>query len=110
MNEWLKNMIEKLKGFWKSSSIIVKVVVVGIAVVVIGAVLFAVNVSGSDSTVRLFPEAVSDESVRNQILDRVAQENVQVYVSDEGVISVNDEKTARRLRTLLKVEGLAPSN
>lgn len=110
MNEWLKNMIEKAKGFWKSSSIIVKVVVVGIAVVVIGAVLFAVNVSGSDSTVRLFPEAVSDESVRNQILDRVAQENVQVYVSDEGVISVNDEKTARRLRTLLKVEGLAPSN
>ena len=110
MNEWLKNMIEKLKGFWKSSSIIVKVVVAGIAVVVIGAVLFAVNVSGSDSTVRLFPEAVSDESVRNQILDRVAQENVQVYVSDEGVISVNDEKTARRLRTLLKVEGLAPSN
>ena len=110
MNEWLKNMIEKLKGFWKSSSIIVKVVVVGIAVVVIGAVLFAVNVSGSDSTVRLFPEAVSDESVRNQILDRVAQENVQVYVSDEGVISVNDEKIARRLRTLLKVEGLAPSN
>ena len=110
MNEWFKNLIEKAKGFWKSSSVIVKVVVIGIAVVVIGAVLFAVNVSGTDSTVRLFPEAVSDETVRNQILDRVAQENVQVYVNDEGVISVNDEKTARRLRTLLKVEGLAPSN
>ncbi len=110
MNEWFKNMIEKVRNFWKNSSVIVKVVAVGIIVVVIGAIIFAVNVSGSDSTVRLFPEAVTDESVRNQILDRVAQENVPVYVNDEGVISVNDERTARRLRTLLKVEGLAPSN
>ncbi len=110
MNEWFKNMIEKLRNFWKSSSVIVKVVVAGVVLAVIGAIIFAVNVSGSDSSVRLFPQAVTDESVRNQILDRVAQENVQVYVNDEGVISVNDEKTARRLRTLLTVEGLAPSN
>lgn len=110
MNEWFKNVIEKIRNFWKSSSVIVKVVVVGIALAVVGAIIFAVNVSGSDSTVRLFPQAVTDESVRNQILDRVAQENVQVYVNDEGVISVNDEKTARRLRTLLTVEGLVPSN
>lgn len=110
MNEWFKNMIEKFQNFWKTSSVIVKVIVIGIALAVVGAVIFAVNVSGSDSTVRLFPQAVTDESVRNQILDRVAQENVQVYVNDEGVISVNDEKTARRIRTLLSVEGLAPSN
>lgn len=110
MNEWFKNMIEKFQNFWKTSSVIVKVIVIGIALAVVGAVIFAVNVSGSDSTVKLFPQAVTDESVRNQILDRVAQENVQVYVNDEGVISVNDEKTARRIRTLLSVEGLAPSN
>lgn len=110
MNEWFKNMIEKFQNFWKTSSVIVKVIVIGIALAVVGTVIFAVNVSGSDSTVRLFPQAVTDESVRNQILDRVAQENVQVYVNDEGVISVNDEKTARRIRTLLSVEGLAPSN
>lgn len=110
MNEWFKNMIEKFQNFWKISSVIVKVIVIGIALAVVGAVIFAVNVSGSDSTVKLFPQAVTDESVRNQILDRVARENVQVYVNDEGVISVNDEKTARRIRTLLSVEGLAPSN
>lgn len=110
MNEWFKNMIEKFHNFWKTSSVIVKVIVIGIALAVVGAVIFAVNVSGSDSTVKLFPQAVTDESVRNQILDRVARENVQVYVNDEGVISVNDEKTARRIRTLLSVEGLAPSN
>lgn len=110
MNEWFKNMIEKFQNFWKTSSVIIKVIVIGIALAVVGAVIFAVNVSGSDSTVKLFPQAVTDESVRNQILDRVARENVQVYVNDEGVISVNDEKTARRIRTLLSVEGLAPSN
>lgn len=110
MNEWFKNMIEKFQNFWKTSSVIVKVIVIGIALAVVGAVIFAVNVSGSDSTVKLFPQPVTDESVRNQILDRVARENVQVYVNDEGVISVNDEKTARRIRTLLSVEGLAPSN
>lgn len=110
MNEWFKNMIEKIQNFWKSSSVIVKIVVVGIALAIIGAVIFAVNVSGTDSTVKLFPQPVTDETARNQILERIAQENVQVFVNDEGVISVSDEKTARRMRTLLAVEGLSPSN
>lgn len=110
MNEWFKNVIEKAKAFWKNSSITKKLIVVGVALVLVGAIIFVVRTSGTDSTVRLFPEAVSDESVRTRILDRVSQENVQVYVTDEGIISVNDEKTARRLRTILKVEGLAPSN
>ena len=41
MNEWFKNLIEKAKGFWKSSSVIVKVVVIGIAVVVIAVAVAA---------------------------------------------------------------------
>ena len=68
MNEWFKNMIEKAKGFWKGASIIKKVIVVGIAVALIALVCVAVNVNGSDSTVRVFPQPVTDETKRDQIL------------------------------------------
>lgn len=110
MNEWFKNMIEKAKGFWKGASIIKKVIVVGIAVALIALVCVAVNVNGSDSTVRVFPQPVTDETKRDQILDRISQENIKVYVTDEGVISVEDEKTARKVRSILGTEGLLPSN
>lgn len=110
MNEWFKNVIEKVKVFWKNSSIKNKIIICGVAVLVVGVIIFTVRTSGTDTTVRLFPEAVSDETVRTRILDRVSQENVQVYVSDDGIISVNDEKTARKLRSILQMEKLAPSN
>ncbi len=110
MNEWFKNMIEKVKNFWKSSSIIVKVVVIGIVLVVIGAIIFAVNVSGSDSTVKLYSMPITDEDVRSQIVERISQENINAYVSEDGIISVDTKEEAKKMRSLLEVEGLAPSN
>lgn len=109
MNEWFKNMIEKAKGFWKGASIIKKLIVVGIAVAVAVIICVTVKVNGNDSTVKVFPEAVTDETKRNLILDRLSKENITVYES-EGVISVADEKTARQARSICLTEGLAPSN
>lgn len=110
MNEWLKKMIDKTKEFWKNSSIVKKVILIGIIVAIIGAVVVATNVSSKPTTVKLFNAAVTDETLRSQILDRISQENIEAFVSDDGYISVLDDKTARKMRSILVTEGLTPSN
>ena len=110
MNEWLKKMIDKTKEFWKNSSIVKKVILIGIIVAIIGAIVVATNVSSKPTTVRLFNAAVTDETLRSQILDRISQENIEAFVSDDGYISVLDDKTARKMRSILVTEGLTPSN
>jgi flagellar M-ring protein FliF len=110
MNEWLKKMIDKTKEFWKNSSIVKKVILIGIIVVIIGAIVVATNVSSKPTTVKLFNAAVTDETLRSQILDRISQENIEAFVSDDGYISVLDDKTARKMRSILVTEGLTPSN
>lgn len=110
MNEWLKKMIDKTKEFWKNSSIVKKVILIGIIVAIIGAIVIATNVSSKPTTVKLFNAAVTDETLRSQILDRISQENIEAFVSDDGYISVLDDKTARKMRSILVTEGLTPSN
>ena len=110
MNEWLKKMIDKTKEFWKNSSIVKKVILIGIIVAIIGAIVVATNVSSKPTTVKLFNAAVTDETLRSQILDRISQENIEAFVSDDGYISVIDDKTARKMRSILVTEGLTPSN
>ena len=110
MNEWLKKMIDKTKEFWKNSSIVKKVILIGIIVAIIGAIIVATNVSSKPTTVKLFNAAVTDETLRSQILDRISQENIEAFVSDDGYISVLDDKTARKMRSILVTEGLTPSN
>ena len=110
MNEWLKKMIDKTKEFWKNSSIVKKVILIGIIVTIIGAIVVATNVSSKPTTVKLFNAAVTDETLRSQILDRISQENIEAFVSDDGYISVLDDKTARKMRSILVTEGLTPSN
>lgn len=110
MNEWLKKMIDKTKEFWKNSSIVKKVILIGIIVAIIGAIVVATNVSSKPTTVKLFNAAVTDETLRSQILDRISQENIEAFVSDDGYISVLDDKTARKMRSILVTEGLTPSN
>lgn len=110
MNEWLKKMIEKTKEFWKNSSIVKKVILIGIIVVIVVAIIVATNVSAKPVTVKVFNAAVTDETLKTQILDRISQENIEAFVSDDGYISVLDDKTARKIRSILVTEGLTPSN
>ena len=110
MNEWLKKMTGKIQDFWKNSSVIKKVILIGVAAAVIAAVIVAARVSSAPTTVRIFNAPVTNETSRSQILDRISQENVEAYVSDDGYISVADRDTARKMRSILISEGLVPSN
>ena len=110
MNEWLKKMTGKIQDFWKNSSVVKKVILIGVVAAVIAAVIVAARVSSAPTTVRIFNAPVTNETSRSQILDRISQENVEAYVSDDGYISVADRDTARKMRSILISEGLVPSN
>ena len=110
MNEWLKKFTASLKEKWAKWSIIQKAILGGIVVAVIVALVFVGRISHAPTTVPLFNTAITDETARDNILYRLDQENVHYTVNAAGVIAVDDEKTARRMRSILVSEDLVPNN
>ena len=110
MGEWLKKMLAKAKELWGKWSGVQKGILIGIVVVVIGAIILVSNISTAPTTVQLFSTAITDAGARDRIVFRMDQEGVESTVSESGFISVKDSATARRMRSLLISEGLVPSN
>lgn len=110
MNEWLKKLFQQIKELWAKWSTVQKVILIGITAAVIAALVLVTVFSSRPTTVPLFSVPVSDQTMRDKIVYRLAQENVAVHVSDSGMLSVDDEMTARRMRSLLVREDLVPGN
>ncbi len=110
MNEWLKKVTEGAKNMWSKWKPIQKVILFGIIVIVIVVIIASVKLSAKPSTVRLFNAPVTDQTSLTQILDRLSQENVNAYTTESGYISVDDDRTARRMREILISENLVPSS
>ena len=110
MNEWLKKLFQQIKELWAKWSVVQKVILIGITAAVIAALVLVTVFSSRPTTVPLFSVPVSDQTMRDKIVYRLAQENVAVHVSDSGMLSVDDEMTARRMRSLLVREDLVPGN
>ena len=87
MNEWLQKTLTKLKELWAKWSVVQKVILFGIIAAVVVAIVATAKLSSTPSTVRLFSSPVTDPQALSQILDRVDQENVKVYTTQEGYIS-----------------------
>lgn len=110
MNEWLKKLFQQIKELWAKWSVVQKVILIGITAAVIAALVLVTLFSSRPTTVPLFSVPVSDQTMRDKIVYRLAQENVAVHVSDSGMLSVDDEMTARRMRSVLVREDLVPGN
>ncbi|MBQ6781113.1 MAG: flagellar M-ring protein FliF [Treponema sp.] len=110
MNEWLKKFTASLKERWAKWSIAQKIILIGIVVAVIAAIVVTSRVSSAPTTVPLFNTPVTNQDARDAILFRLEEENVRATVNAAGVISVPDERTARRMRSLLVREDLVPTS
>ena len=109
MNEWFKKFFATIKEKWGKWTLVQKGIAIGIVVAVIAAIVILSVVSSKPTTVYLFNSPVNDENERESILYRLDQDNVKAYVNGEGYISVENESIARRYRSKLIAEGLAPS-
>ena len=110
MNEWLKKITGQIKELWAKWSLVQKIILIGIVVVVIGALILVSGISSKPTTVPLFNVAITDEGIRDRIVYRLDQEGVEASVSDSGFITVKDNATARRMRSILVREDLVPGN
>lgn len=109
MNEWLKKVTDKLKELWAKWKPVQKALLIGIIIVVIIAIVAAAKLSSAPTTVKVFTSAVTDPDVLAKITDRIDEENIVCYVND-GIISVDDERTARKVKQILVSENLLPSS
>lgn len=110
MIEWLKKLPATFKDFWGKLKLWQKLVAAGIAVVVVVVIVVMFKTSSAPAGVPLFNTVVRDENARDQITTRLDMEGVHYTVNAEGLIIVDDKKTASKLRSILTVEGLVPGN
>ncbi len=110
MNEWLKKFTDRIKGLWGKWTLVQKLILIAVPVVAIGGIIALLSVSSSPGQVRLIDTPVTDQIQRDNIILRLNEENVHASVSADGIIYVDDEITARRMRAILIREDLLPSN
>ncbi|WP_304223823.1 flagellar basal-body MS-ring/collar protein FliF [Gracilinema caldarium] len=109
MNEWLQKFIEQIKTLWGKWTLVQRLILIGIVVAALVAIVVMVRVSATPTMVPIIDAPIKDETARDRIITRINEEGVKTSVSSTGVIMVSDEKTARRLRSILIREDLIPS-
>ncbi|MCR4823148.1 MAG: flagellar M-ring protein FliF [Treponema sp.] len=111
MNDWLKNVTAKLKGMWAQWKPIQKAIAAGILVAVIVVLVVVFKGSSKPDGVQLFRTPITDESKREEIITRLEQENIEYSFNENtGLFTVSDNRTAKKIRTLLTTEGILASS
>jgi len=109
MNEFFKKIMAKVSAMWANWSVTQKIIIAVVAVVIIGGVIVMFRVSATPVLTPVYNRPITDEGLLDRIVARLEQENVQVTVTPDNVVRVQDEQTARRMRVILVSEDLLPS-
>ena len=107
--EWLKKILAQIMGYWGKWSMPQRVILVGIVALVFVGLGVLVSVSSTPNMVPVIDAPIRDENARDRIVMRLNQEGVRPTVTPTGVIQVQDEMTARRMRGILIREDLIPA-
>ncbi|MBO4404593.1 MAG: flagellar M-ring protein FliF [Treponema sp.] len=108
MNERLKSVTSNFKGKWAAWKPLQKAIAVGIAAVLLIAVIFLVRGSSRPADVRLFNRTITNDSQIEAVANRLDSENVHYRIQD-GIFYMDTEAVARKWRPKLVAEGLVPS-
>lgn len=111
MNDWLKNTGAKLKSSWASWKPLQKAIAAGILIAVIVVLVLVFKGSSKPSGVELFRTPITDADKREEIVTRLEQENFEYTLNETtGKFMVADNRTAKKIRTLLTTEGILSSS
>ncbi|MDR2575173.1 MAG: flagellar M-ring protein FliF [Treponema sp.] len=108
MGEFLKKILGHIKNLWGKWSLFQRLLLIGIAVLLIAGIVALFGVSSKPSFVPVFSTPISDPDALDRIVRRLDEENVRSIVSSNGIVQVVDENTARRMRAILVREDLVP--
>ncbi|MDR0656289.1 MAG: flagellar M-ring protein FliF [Treponema sp.] len=107
--EFLRKLIAQIRNLWGKMAMIQKIILAGIAVAVIGGLIALFTISSAPTLVPVIDAPVRDEAAQDRIVMRINQEGVKASVSPAGIVQVNDDATAKRMRGILIREDLIPS-
>ncbi|MDR1127272.1 MAG: flagellar M-ring protein FliF [Treponema sp.] len=109
MPEWLKKFFDNIKTQWKKWSLVKKLIFAGIIIAVIAGIVALFSISSSPTMAPVIDAPIRDVDAQYRITTRINAEGVKTSVSPTSVIMVQDEQTARRMRSILIREDLIPS-
>jgi len=106
--DWFKKLIAQIGGLWGKWSMPQKIILIGIVIAIFAGIVALITVSSAPNMVSVIDAPIRDEVARDRIVMRLNQEGVRVVVSPAGVVQVDDQDTARRMRGILIREDLIP--
>ncbi len=110
MNEKLNNFKTKIGTLWGKWTKVQKAIIIGVGALALVLIFIITRWSSKPTAVPVLDMAITDTDTRDKIILRLNEENVKPTVSSDGIISVSDEQTARRMRSILIREDLIPQN
>ncbi|MDR0910578.1 MAG: flagellar M-ring protein FliF [Spirochaetaceae bacterium] len=108
MGNFFKRLTDQVKGLWGKWTRTQKIIGIGIAVVAIALIVGLVAFSGSPSMVPVIDTPIRNEADLDRIVARINEEGVRVSTSQTGIVMVQNQEIARRMRAILVSEGLVP--
>ena len=109
MNERLRALLAQLGTLWGKWSVTQKAILFSVLGVTVLAVVLIGVFSAAPSMVPLIGTPVKEENDRARIVGVLDQEGVKYKSGPDNMIYVEDQKTARRIRTILFREDLIPA-
>ena len=110
MLEWIRKLLSQIGSIWKKWSVIQKLIFTGILTGAVVGIILLFTVSSSPSMVPLLGVPITDQEQQDRIIMKLDEEGVGYNVNADGRIYVEDDRTAKRMRSLLIREDLIPQN
>ena len=108
MKEQFKKIINQAASVWGKLSALQKIISIAVVLVVLTGIVLLTVYNSSPGLVRVLTNPVTDENLLNKISLRIDEEGIPHQITPEGIIFVDDEKTAQRIVSLLAREDLIP--
>jgi flagellar M-ring protein FliF len=109
MNKRIQEILDQIKKIWEKLSNIQRIIFFSVIGVFVLAVILLIIFSSAPSRVPLIGVPIEDDLVMTKIITRLDEEIPGKYeVRPDNIILVEDDKTARYMRTILVREDLIP--
>jgi len=105
---FLRIALNKINGFWNKLSLLQKCIIIGVFLLGITGIILALIVPSS-KMIPIFEQPIKDDDVLDAIIYRINQEGYRVLVTSQGRIMVDNEATARQIRSIIMIENLIHS-
>lgn len=110
MKELFTKIFGNIANIWSKLKVAQRIIFTSVVIAVITAFVLLTAYSGSSGVVSVLTSAVTDETILNKISIRMDQEGIRHTITEEGMIYVEDEKTANRVVAILAREDLIPAD